>query len=73
MLLLLKTCDLKPSYLLQKESRKLIEDNLTSQQGPLLAEYSAVLQLLSKAEINLDVSMDSMCKHLLENQIKKGP
>jgi hypothetical protein len=72
-LLLLKKCDLEPSYLLQKESRKLIEENLTHQQGPLLTEHLAVLQLLSKAEIDSDLSMDSERKHLLEQRIKEGP
>jgi hypothetical protein len=70
---LLKTCDLEPSYLLQKESRKLIEDNLTCRQGPLLEEHLAVLQLLSKAEIDSDTSIDSMRKHLLKKRIKEGP
>ena len=72
-LLLLKKCDLEPSYLLQKESRKLIEDNLTNRKEPLLAEHFAVLQLLSKAEIDSDLSIDSLRKRLLEKRIKEGP
>jgi hypothetical protein len=36
-LMLLKKCDLEPSYLMQNESRKLIEDNLSNRQGPLPA------------------------------------
>ena len=70
---LLKKCDLEPSYLMQKESRKLIEENLTNREGPLLPEHLAVLQLLSKAEIDSDLSLDSMRKHLLEERIKEGP
>jgi hypothetical protein len=72
-LLLLKACDLEPSYLLQKESRELIEENLTFRKGPLPAEHLAVLQLLSKAEIDSNIPMDSMRKRLLENRIKEGP
>jgi hypothetical protein len=72
-LLLLKKCDLEPSYLMQNESRKLIEGNLTKRKGPLLAEHLAVLQLISKAEISSNLSMDSMRKGLLEKRIKEGP
>jgi hypothetical protein len=72
-LLLLKNCDLKPSYLVQKESRKLIEDNLTHRQEPLLAEHLAVLQLISKAEIDSNLSIDFVRKHLLEKRVKEGP
>ena len=71
--LLLKKCDLEPSYLLQKESRKVIEDNLMNRQGPLLAEHMAVLQLISKAEIDSGLSMDSTRRQLLEKRIKEGP
>jgi hypothetical protein len=70
---LLKNCDLEPSYLMQNESRKLIEDSLSNRQGPLLAEHLAVMQLISKAEIESGLSMDSMRKCLLEKRIKEGP
>ena len=72
-LTLLKSCDLKPSYLMQNESRKLIEDNLTLRQGPLLAEHLAVLQLISKAEIDSGLSIDSMRQNLLKKRIEEGP
>jgi hypothetical protein len=72
-LMLLKNCDLEPSYLMQNESRKLIEDNLSYRQGPLPAEHLAVMQLISKAEIESGLSMDSMRKSLLEKRIKEGP
>jgi hypothetical protein len=72
-LMLLKSFDLEPSYLMQNESRKLIEDNLSNQQGPLPAEHLAVMQLISKAEIESGLSMDSMRKSLLEKRIKEGP
>jgi hypothetical protein len=72
-LLLLKKCDLEPSYLLRKESRKVIEENLTNRQGPMLTEHWAVLQLISSAEIDSDLSIDSKRKHLLEQRIKEGP
>jgi hypothetical protein len=72
-LLLLNTCDLEPSYLLHNESRKLIEDNLSNRQGPLPAEHLAVMQLISKAEIESGLSMDFLRKSLLEKRIKEGP
>ncbi len=72
-LMLLKNCDLEPSYLMQNESRKLIEDNLSNRQGLLPAEHLAVMQLISKAEIESGLSMDSMRKSLLEKRVKEGP
>jgi hypothetical protein len=72
-LMLLKNCDLEPSYLMQNESRKLIEENLTHRQGPLLAEHLAVLQLISKAEIDSGLSTDSMRLTLLQRRIEEGP
>jgi hypothetical protein len=72
-LMLLKNCDLEPSYLMQNESRKLIEDNLSNRQGPLPAQHLAVMQLISKAEIESGLSMDTMRKSLLEKRIKEGP
>jgi hypothetical protein len=72
-LLLLKKCDLEPSYLMQEESRKVIEDNLINRQRPLLKEHLAVLQLVSILEMGSDLSLDSMRKHLLEIRIKEGP
>ena len=72
-MLLLKHYDLEPSYLTQNESRKLIEDNLANRQDPLLPAHMAVLQLISRAEIDSDLSMDPMRKRLLERQIEQGP
>jgi hypothetical protein len=72
-LMLLKSCDLEPSYLMQKESRNLIENKLSNQQGLLPAEHLAVMQLISQAEIESDLSIDSMRKCLLEKRIKDGP
>jgi hypothetical protein len=72
-LMLLKNCDLEPSYLMQNETRKVIEDNLSKRQGPLPAEHLAVMQLISKAEIESGLSMDSRRKSLLEKRIKEGP
>ena len=70
---LLKNCSLEPSYLMQNESRKMIEDNLTLRKGPLLAEHLAVLQLISKAEIDSGLSIDSMRQNLLKKRIEEGP
>ena len=72
-LMLLKKCDLEPSYLVQNETRKVIEDNLSNRQGPLPAEHLAVMQLISKAEIESGLFMDSRRKSLLEKRIKEGP
>jgi hypothetical protein len=58
---------------MQNESRKLIEDNLTLRQGPLLAEHLAVLQLISKAEIDSGLFIDSMRQNLLTKRIEEGP
>jgi hypothetical protein len=73
LLMLLKRCDLEPSYLLRSESRKVIEDSLTSRQGQLLPEHLAVLQLISKAEIDSDLSVDPARRLLLETRIRQGP
>ena len=70
---LLKKCELEPSCLIQKESRKQLEDKLVNQKSPLLDEHLAVLQLISKAEIDSDLSMDSVRKQLLEKRVKEGP
>jgi hypothetical protein len=72
-IMLLKTCDLEPSHLMQNESRKLIEGNLSNRQRPLPAEHLAVMQLISKFEFESGLSMDSMRKSLLEKRIKEGP
>jgi hypothetical protein len=73
--LLLKRCELKLSYLLRSESRKVIEDSLTNRDrgGQLLPEHLAVLQLISKAEIDSDVSIDPARRRLLEERIQCGP
>ena len=72
-LFLLKTCGLDPYDLMQKESRMLMEEILTTRQGPLQAVHLAVPQLLSKAEVDSDLSIDTERKHLLEKRMKKGP
>jgi hypothetical protein len=72
-LFLLKTCDLDPSDLMQKESRSLMEEILITRQGPLQAVHLAVLQLLSKAEIDSDLSIGTERKRLLEKRIGTGP
>jgi hypothetical protein len=70
---LLKTCDLDPSQLMHTESRQLMEEILTTRQEPLQAVHLAVLQLISKAEIDSDLCMDPMRRQLLEQRIKEGP
>jgi hypothetical protein len=72
-LMILKNCDLEPSYLMQSESRKLIEENLTHRQEPLPAEHSAVLQLISKIEIDSGLSIDSVRQNLLKRRMEEGP
>ncbi len=72
-LMLLKRCNLEPSFLSRKESRRLIEDKLINQEMPLLAEHSAVLQMLSKIEVDSDLSMDSERRRLLQKRISEGP
>jgi hypothetical protein len=72
-LLLLKSCDLDPCHLMHKESREQMEAMLTTRQEPLQAVFMAVLQLISKVEIESDVSIDPMRKRLLEKRIEEGP
>jgi hypothetical protein len=70
---LLKSCDLDPCQLMDTESRRLMEEILTTRQEPLQAVHLAVLQLISKAEIDSDLCMDPMRRQLLEQRIKEGP
>jgi hypothetical protein len=72
-LLLLKTCDLDPCQLMDTQSRRLMEEILTTRQEPLQAVHQAVLQLISKAEIDSDLCMDPMRRQLLDQRIKEGP
>jgi hypothetical protein len=70
---LLKACDVDPCQLMDTESRQLMEEILTTRQEPLQAVHLAMLQLISKAEIDSDLCMDPMRKQLLEQRIKEGP
>jgi hypothetical protein len=72
-LVLLKRCDLEPSFLSRKESRRLIEDKLINQETPLPADHLAVLQILSKIEVDSDLSMDSERRYQLQKRILDGP
>jgi hypothetical protein len=72
-MILLAQCDLKPSYLMEKNCRKLIEKNLIERKGQLLKEHTAILQLISKFEIDSDLSMDCLRKEVLEKRINEGP
>ena len=69
----LKKCDLEPSFLSQKESRKFIEDKIINQPAPLLADHLAVLQILGKIEIDSDLSLQSERRTLLQKRIMEGP
>jgi hypothetical protein len=74
-LMLLNKCDLVPSYLLHKDTRRIIEDCLGRREDALEDEHLAVLQLLSKAEIDSDLSVcpDPSRRRLLEQRLHDGP
>jgi hypothetical protein len=72
-LMLLKKCELEPSFLSQEGGRKLIEEKLINQEGPLHVEHLAVLQLISKIETDSDLSMDPERKSLLQKRTLEGP
>jgi hypothetical protein len=67
--------ELQPSYLLYKECRELIELNLINRKDGLTSEQQAILQMVSKAEINSDVwpLLNPERKALLEERVKQGP
>ena len=74
-LMLLNKCDLLPSYLLHKDTRRIIEDCLRRREEALEDEHLGVLQLLSKAEIDSDLSVcpDLSRRRLLEQRLHDGP
>ena len=71
----LEQCHLRPSYILSQECRALLEPKLMTitEEAPLGIEAQALLQLLSKAEINSDLSIVPERKRLLEERISRGP
>jgi hypothetical protein len=72
---LLDKYELQPSYLLHRECRDVLEGNLVNRQrqGPLSSEQLAILQLLSKAEIDSGTAPTSERKRLLEKRLRQGP
>jgi hypothetical protein len=73
-LMLLNKCDLLPSYLLHKDTRRIIEDCLGRRKEALEDEHLAVLQLLSKAELDdLSVCPDLSRRRLLQQRVHEGP
>jgi hypothetical protein len=72
-LMLLKKCELELSFLSQEGGRKLIEEKLVNQEGPLHVEHLAMLQLISKIEIDSNLSMDPERKSLLQKRTLEGP
>jgi hypothetical protein len=72
---LLHKFELQPSYLLHKECRELIELNLIKREDGLTSDQQAILQMVSKAEINSDVwpLLSPERKALLEERVNQGP
>jgi hypothetical protein len=72
---LLDKYELQPSYLLHRECRDVLEGNLVNRQrqGPLSSEQLAILQLLSKAEIESGTAPTSERRRLLEERLRQGP
>jgi hypothetical protein len=72
---LLDKYELQPSYLLHRECRDVLEGNLVNRQrqGPLSSEQLAILQLLSKAEIDSGTAPTSERRRLLEERLRQGP
>jgi hypothetical protein len=67
--------ELQPSYILHKECRELIELNLVSRKDGLSSDQKAILQMLSKAEMDSDAwpLLSPERKALLEERVKRGP
>ena len=72
---LLQKLELQPSYLLHQECREVLEANLINRQsqGPLSSEQLAILQLLSKAEIDSETVTDLERRKLLQKRMWQGP
>ena len=72
---LLEKFELQPSYLLHQECREVLEANLIDRQsqGPLSPEQLAILQLLSKAEIDSEMAPSPERRTLLEQRMRQGP
>jgi hypothetical protein len=72
---LLEKFELQPSYLLHEECREVLEANLIHRQsqGPLSPEQLAILQLLSKAEIDSEMAPSPERRRVLEERMRQGP